>query len=283
MNESEAVILGLIFVLLIRVLGFIISLEFFKNLKDTKFIKLILGWCFWIVGGAINLSAQFVSQVAIYEILILFNTIFSAMGDLFLLVGILSYFGKISNKIFISLNLLFILGPILAYFFYFYREIIGIISVIRFSLIILFTVYPLIRRHKFQEILSAKTYNWFLFVAVFLYAYIIDYFFLISQGKANGGIVNAHPMELILYFFLLNAVTMMIVILVLHIEYDLTNLQRFELKDTYSHDLGNILQVIYSAAEIMKKDQNFEMLEVIEEHLNKAAYLIKEIRKLSYR
>jgi hypothetical protein len=57
------------------------------------------------------------------------------------------------------------------------------------------------------------------------------------------------------------------------------------LKDNYSHDLGNILQVISSAFELIEmkgraESETAELGELLKDKLNEAAKQIREIREL---
>lgn len=259
---NEVIFLGLLFALMIRCMGFIVSLEFFLKLKDKKFLKLVFGWLFWIISGLSNLYSLFIINPLTSEALILLNSIFSSLGDVFLLVGIMSYFREIPNSFFFALILFFILGHLLTFYSMFYLIFIGISSIVRFSITVLFTALPFIERKHFSKIITKKSYIWFVSLAISIYLYTILLFSLIFQGKIYGGIINSAGMELIVYFLLLNSITFMLVILIIHLEYDISNSIKFEMKDRYSHDLGNKLQVITGTIDLlalkMQEDKNIK-------------------------
>ena len=71
----------------------------------------------------------------------------------------------------------------------------------------------------------------------------------------------------------------------MHLEYTLSNREKFDLKDTYSHELGNIMQAIFTTFDLIKtkrepKKDLAELETMLETKLNEASALIKEIRKL---
>jgi len=77
----------------------------------------------------------------------------------------------------------------------------------------------------------------------------------------------------------------MLLVLLVHLEYSISTRKKFEIKDKYSHNLGNIMQVIYSSSDIIKRitklDVNeVEKLELIERKCKEAAKLINEIRNI---
>jgi len=279
---NEIIVLGLLFALLSRFIGLIISIGFYNSLRDKKFIKLVLGWFFWICAGTLNLSSEIINQVPTNDIVILLNTIFSALGDIFVLIGVISYFRKIPNNMFIILTSIFVIGPILAYSIPSFRSLLSVISLLRLFVTIFFTVIPIIERKRFKKQLSNKTYFWFYITTIIIYLYTVSYFLLTLQGKIYGGIINAPGLELIIYLFLLDSTTFLVVILVNQIEYDISSYYKFELKDKYSHDLGNILQRLYTASDLIREEKDLKMLDIIEKNIKEAAELIKEIRDISF-
>lgn len=72
--------------------------------------------------------------------------------------------------------------------------------------------------------------------------------------------------------------------MIIHLEHNIANQEKFQLKDTYSHNLGNIIQVIFSASLLSEMDKTAEgeseKLQLIQKKCNEASEIIKEIRKL---
>ena len=74
--------------------------------------------------------------------------------------------------------------------------------------------------------------------------------------------------------------------MLIHLEYGISTREVRNLKDKYSHDLGNIMQVIYTATEISNKEENFqkeilaEMKDLVQDKVKEASDLIKDIREL---
>ena len=85
-------------------------------------------------------------------------------------------------------------------------------------------------------------------------------------------------------YFLGNASTIALIIYSIHIEYDISKIQKFKLSDKYSHDLGNLIQIISSAAILTNIDKGLskekvENLDLIQKKCEEVAKLIKDIRK----
>ncbi|MHA1149991.1 MAG: hypothetical protein ACTSR8_17275 [Promethearchaeota archaeon] len=282
---NEVLALGMVFAIMIRCIGLLISLEFYSSLKDKKFLRLVYGWLFWILAALSNLLSLYVNNSWNLEILLLLNIIFSSLGDFLILMGIITYFREIPDQIFLGLILFFISGPIIAYFLEFYLIMLSIISITRFIITGIFTALPFIERRNFLKIISKKSFLWLIILIVSIYSYTLLYFSLIFQGKIYGGIIKSTGIELIVYIFLLNLITFMLVILTIHLEYDIANYIKFKLKDKYSHNLGNDLHVIMGSIDLLSLDmEDNEFLRKINDLIKKkckeSAEIIKEIRRL---
>ena len=79
--------------------------------------------------------------------------------------------------------------------------------------------------------------------------------------------------------------TILFIAFIIHLEYTISNKQQNQLKDKYSHNLGNIMQVIYSSADLFKRivkleNSDQDKLDLIEMKCKEASKLINEIRNL---
>ncbi len=119
---------------------------------------------------------------------------------------------------------------------------------------------------------------------------ILSIFFPVSiiinlQGYGYG-LYNADDPVLIMFNYVpAIAANFSLIILLVHLEYTTSSRKQLELKDNYSHDLGNILQVISSAFELIEmkgrsESETSELGELLKDKLNEAAKQIRDIRDL---
>ena len=107
---------------------------------------------------------------------------------------------------------------------------------------------------------------------------------MVFQDLSSLGYVNDFLIVGFHYGYLL-FITMVFVLLIVHIEYKITENEKSDLKDKYSHNLGNVLQAINTALELQKfpdlhdTDQK-EIDHTLWSKLQEAADLIKNIREL---
>ena len=95
----------------------------------------------------------------------------------------------------------------------------------------------------------------------------------------------SHP-YIALNFTVTISLSILLIVLLIHLEYNIAGKNKHVLKDKYSHDLGNILQAIHTSIDIFQtnneltKEESSELSQLLKNKLNDAKTLIKEIRKL---
>jgi signal transduction histidine kinase len=80
--------------------------------------------------------------------------------------------------------------------------------------------------------------------------------------------------------------SLLLIILLVHLEYTISSRVKNNLKDKYSHDLGNVLQAIRTNCELarlrkmLSEKELGELDNLLEESNKEAARLINEIRNI---
>ena len=81
------------------------------------------------------------------------------------------------------------------------------------------------------------------------------------------------------------AILVLTVVLLIHLENTRSNLYNYQLKDKYSHDLGNILQVMVSAFHFIEgkevpAEEREKIMDLLNQKSQEVSELIQEIRNL---
>ena len=93
-------------------------------------------------------------------------------------------------------------------------------------------------------------------------------------------------MTIIISYLSIIITTILIITFIIHLEYNITYEKKKDIKDKFSHDLGNILQAIESAHyltrknEKMVKNNSLEAENIIKKKFREASETLKQIRKL---
>jgi len=275
---------GIILLIFWRIFGLIISIEFLRDLKESKFKILVFGWFIWILAGCSALLSDVFENQLLTDIFLLINGITVSIALLFVMMGLFSYFRELSGKILALLCIIFISIPLFAFLLGFYSIAFNLSSVFLFLIVVVYGIIPLKERNTFKNKISMKSYYWYLIVLLIIYFYFLSYVIFVFQGYSFGFYSDEFSIPMFVNYFLGNASTIALIIYSIHLEYDISKIQKNKLIDKYSHDLGNLIQVISSAATLTHVNEDLnkekaENLDLIQKKCEEAAELIKDIRK----
>lgn len=233
---------GIILLILLRVCGLIISIEFLQDLKESKFKILIIGWLTWIVAGIFALIISISETQLLSDIFNLINGVTGSIATLFVLMGLYSYFQKISKKFLGILSIILAFFPIVAFLFGFFSLANNLTSISLFLISLVYTYLPLRKVEIFRKELSIKSLYWYLILAVSVYTYVIFYASFIFQGHSFGFYADEFSIPMYFNYLFGCLITSVILIYYIHLEYDISRVQKYKLRDNYSHDLGNLIR-----------------------------------------
>jgi len=278
------VLLSLIFFIFVRVIGLGISIDFLNGTKAEKFKFLTLGWLFWIIAALTPIFSNLVENIYLEEFLLVLNAFLAAIGSFFYLWGFLKYFMTVSFKKMVSVIIIFIISTVLFFLITDYSVTITFCTVFINLVLIITFVIPPIKKKSFKKYMG-RSIIWF-YASVLTISLFFPVSIIISLQGYGYGLYNADDPVLIMFNYIPTIVSSIcLIILLVHLEYTTSSRKQLELKDNYSHDLGNILQVISSAFELIEmkgrsESETSELGELLKDKLNEAAKQIRDIREL---
>ncbi|MFO8055508.1 MAG: hypothetical protein R6U19_10150 [Bacteroidales bacterium] len=259
-------------------------MDFYFEKKRKSFNFFSLAWSIWFLSGMVLIIIDNLDDSIVILILLnLYGLSISISISLFIL-GFLSYFLKIKTKhlvmpfILISLPALFLI--LLANYYATVSYFIFISGIILISGLLI----PVFNYTRFK-IRFGGSIKWYFLLATLTVVQIVislimgfmDYEFSLQQ-------VEVIPYEIVDYLLtIIN--TILLLILVIHLEYNITNEEKYAIIDKYSHNLGNIIQTFYSACQLrvlrnLPEEKINELKNLQYEKLEEARKLIDEIKKL---
>jgi len=270
------VFFSIIILTLVRLIGLGVSLILFLETKSTKFKIFIPGWGLWSISAFFPIISETIENKFVSEALLVLSTILLLLGMFFIIIGIISYFTHIFQKLVISLALLIITIPLVLFFTIGINFAINFTSIMFFFLFIFIFVSVWLARENVKNVLG-NSIHWLYITLIFSFFYLVNGFITALQGYSFGLYTTDNVDVIIRYYFFVIGITMLIAILQIHIEQSVSYLHKFQLKDKYSHNLGNIMQIILNTIEIEAELINVEL---IKEKCLEAGEHIKEIREL---
>ncbi len=279
------VIYSQITLFIIRIIGLSVSIEFYFDIKKKKFILFIISWILFIIATLLALISLLWSDQTIIQILLILNVLFTSLGIIFYLWGINVYFISINPRLMLIFIVLF---TIIAFILFItINSLIAIFfMVIGFNIMLISTyIIPPLKIKQFKNYMG-KSIRWYYSVLIFLLPFIIISIYTNLLGYSYGLYESDDTIMILLYYIPINFISIILIILLIQLEYGISTSEVHNLKDKYSHDLGNILQVIYTATEISNDKENFQketlkdMKDLVQDKVKEASNLIKEIRDL---
>jgi len=281
---NDLVLLSLIILIFVRVIGLGIAIDFLNGTKAGKFKFLTLGWLFWILGSLSPIFSNLVENVYLKEFLLVLNVFLITLGAIFYLWGFLKYFMTVSFKKMVSLIIIFIISTVLFFFITDYAVTIAFCALFINFLLICTLVIPPIKKKSFTKYMG-RSIIWYYASGLTIILFFPVSIIINLQGYGYE-LYNANDPVLIMFNYIPTIViSIFLIILLVHLEYTTSSRKQLDLKDNYSHDLGNILQVISSAFELIEmkgrsESETSELGELLKNKLNEAAKQIRDIREL---
>jgi len=281
---NDLVLLSIIIIIFIRVMGLGISIDFLNGTRAEKFKFLTLGWLFWILGALAPIVSNLVENIYLKEFLLVLNAFLASLGTIFILWGFFKYFMTVSFKKMVSLIIIFIIIVVLFFLITDYTVVITFCALFMNLILISTYVIPPIKKKSFKKFMG-RSIIWYYASVLMLSLFFPVSIIIALQGEGYGLYSADDPVLIMFNYIPIITTSILFIILLVHLEYTTSSRKQLELKDNYSHDLGNILQVISSAFELIEmkgrsESEASELGELLKDKLDEAAKQIREIREL---
>ena len=282
---DDLALISVLFITILRLTGVLVSFDFLLRKEgklQKKFYLFLLGWFFWIIGSLISLISLMGENFTFKIQMAILHDLSILLGALYLILGVVSYFKLVKINIVIIGSVILTISPLLIFYFFDY-ELADFFIVILYVGLFLFLFSNAWGERKSMRLHIRDSIKWFYLTILVCSFYAIFLVLMAINGMNTNLSLIEDPFLITFYSLLSLAITLLVLVLIIHLEYSLSNIQRFKMKDNYSHKLGNILQMILNSAEFnkntdTKSDQSAN--ELIIEKCKEARFLITEIRDL---
>ncbi|MHA1912236.1 MAG: hypothetical protein ACTSYA_11120, partial [Candidatus Kariarchaeaceae archaeon] len=196
---------------------------------------------------------------------------FAALGSLIITLAGIKYFTKVTTKNIVISLIMVTLIPLIVCLINSSPGLVSFTGVIMQFIFLIMALVIALKNHSLFKELAGNSFYWFVGIISISFVNAAGYIFFYSDDTIDYS------------YLLTNGITILIIIFFIHLEHNISIRKSAILKDRYSHDLGNIIQIILGATEIMsipEETQSEEELLIIKEKCIEAAEHIKNIRKL---
>jgi len=232
-----------------------------------------------------NVLIVYALIVNIVDDIIFLFTLIGVVQFYFLdIMGITRYYHEINEKNAILFLVFVVICSVLVFFIAGNNMAVIFNNIFVLGIQIYMIITPLIKFKDFKSKIGTSG-KWYyitfisgaLLIPIAIYTNSLGYKWGVYDAESTFIIFLFHTPVLIAHMFL--------ILFIVHLEYISTNEKKNDLKDKYSHNLGNIMQSISSAQELINnkmisKEEATELEGIIETKIDEASKLIREIREL---
>ncbi|MHA1977606.1 MAG: hypothetical protein ACW98F_10815 [Candidatus Hodarchaeales archaeon] len=270
----------------IRLIGLGVGLDFLISRKKKRFRGQVAGWSIWTLASIFQIFAQSASDIALTNTLDFLFGVCTLVGSFLIAVSIIVYFRPVSVQSIFLFTLLLSILPLIVYFFF------GIETAVNFCIIFSFILVGglysigIIESTNFKAQVG-QSIKWFYAMIVTAIIQFIVFIYITLEGVNLGlssvelenevlvGVNNSFAIAILVFT----------VVLLIHLENSRSIQYSYQLKDKYSHDLGNILQVMVSAIHFIEgkevpAEEREKIMDLLNQKSQEVSELIQEIRNL---
>ncbi|MHA1912235.1 MAG: hypothetical protein ACTSYA_11115 [Candidatus Kariarchaeaceae archaeon] len=264
---DELVFFLMVTLVITRFVGVITFADFFYRTRRKSFLFLVSGWFFYCLAPLVNILANNNSEDWLFS----FYGYFSALGSLIIAFAGIKYFVKVNTKTIVVSLLLVTLIPLTVFLITSSPDASSSTGDFIQSFFLIVVLALALKKHSHFEETAGNSFYWFVGIVSISFVNAAGYIFFYSDKTIN-------------YSFLFSdGISILTIIFFIHLEHNISIRKSAILKDRYSHDLGNIIQIILGEAEVItifEDNHSEDELLIIKEKCIEAAEHIKNIRKL---
>ncbi|MHA2032138.1 MAG: hypothetical protein ACW99Q_22435 [Candidatus Kariarchaeaceae archaeon] len=275
---------SLILLTIIRLIGLGISLDLFYSIQKKQFLTIVAGWSLWVIAGVLPIIYDnFTFQD---DFLLTLNASLSGEALLLIFLGIFSYFQPLSGKFVFIISIIYLLIPLLLNFTFgpAFALIIAVLFHLVTYIIILIGVAK--RNKEMLKIFSKGVVFFYLTTGSVIFTIgnlivsrliVEDFSYGLYYSVNNGAVIINYSLSIL--------VTVLILVLFIYLERGITADDKFQLKDRYSHHIGNLLQIVLAAVSLIESgrldpEEKDENIAIIQSKSQEVSDLLNEIREL---
>ncbi|MHA1227087.1 MAG: hypothetical protein ACTSR2_10510 [Candidatus Hodarchaeales archaeon] len=262
--------------ILIRLMGLFVFLDFYRKERHRRFFILVFAILAYATAPIIDLSIQNLTQIELYNY---FHFLSELVISISLILFIYVFIQYISNEFTISTLIIGILIIILIGIIYpivKYEMAIIMLQILNFTLVVITVFFILKKWHVLKQL--ADNSGYFFILAGFII--ILSLFFTIILI-----VFNSPDIQFIEYLLDL-AISFIGTFVFLQLEYNKLSIQRYKMKDDYSHSLTQLVQVLLGQLELLSliedkdKDKSQQYIDTGKNYCYKIGELISKIRQI---
>jgi hypothetical protein len=239
--------------ILLRLLGSVIFIDFYRKRRGRRFLVLALATLCYAMSPTIDLFIQAIKETDLYYFLYFASELFTPLAFMLFIFVFFRYTrADISNQWWIlgftSILVIGLLYPLVQF------EIgLAFITLLNIVLVLI-TIEHILRNWNLLTQLAENSAYFFFVSAIIVFLNLLV------------GLINPTPETQFLQYAGNMIMSIFVVFIFVHLEYNRLSIQKYLMKDNYSHSVAQILQVLIGRLEaVLTNKDDSEAKELIEE------------------
>jgi hypothetical protein len=254
--------------------------DFYKRTHRKKYLIIGTGWFLWEISGLLPLLLFAIEDKYLIDLIVFHDAFFSVLAVIALCWGYIRFITHRYNpkKLVFSFIIGFIAINYVLFFIFGFSFIIHFASLMMNITWIATVSFLILNWNKFEEKNNKnnKGKKWYLYaIAILIYGYLPIGFIILINDYPFGLYFVENTLIIILDYGYLLIMTILLTLFTLYLEFRVSDTNKQQLKDKYSNEVGNALQGIFTAIDLLEE----KIKNVDEDEKSEISKLLKKKKK----
>jgi hypothetical protein len=269
MLDTSTIYLYIVCLSLVHITGFTIFLGYYLSRKKFRYYIFAAGWLFNLIGTIVFLIPFYGTDINLIRISGIISGVLVTVGIFYIARGLLSHFLTVKRYINTMISIVIVLVPLVVYFFD--RRLASDIN--SFEQILVYAFLLIIGIVYRNKILQYSRVSYGLYIIGTSLSLLISLLIQIPEYQ-----VQEFP---VLFHFTMQIwLAIVLILFLIHLEHSILEKEKYILKDRYSHDMAQYIQLAMGNLDLIKETNNPVLFSKLQGNLNDTSELLRQIREI---
>lgn len=269
MLDTSTIYLYIVCLSLNHITGFIIFLGYYLSYKEFRYCIFAAGWFFNLIGTIVFLIPFYGSDVNLIRISGIISGVLVTVGIFFIASGLLSHFFTIKRITYTVIPSILVLVPLFIHFFD--RSLASHIN--SYEQILVYAFLLIIGIIYRKKILQYSRVSYGLYIVGTSLSLLISVLIQIPEYQVQ-------EIPVLFQFIMQIWLAVILILFLIHLEHSILEKEQFLLKDRYSHDMAQYIQLAMGNLELIKETDDPKLFRKLQQNLKDTSELLQQIREI---
>jgi hypothetical protein len=269
MFDTSTVYLYIVCLSLVHITGFIIFLGYYISRKKYQHLIFSTGWLLNFIGTIVFLISFYGTDLNLSRFSGILSGVLVTVGIFFIARGLLSHFFKVERYIYNIITVILIAVPLTIHFFD--RSLASDINSL--GQIFLYAFLLLIGILFRNRILQYSKVSYVLYIVGTSLSLLISILIEIPEYQIQ-------EIPVLFHFTMQIWLAVILILFLIHLEHSILESQKYLLKDRYSHNMAQYIQLAMGNLDLIKETSDAKFYAKLQQNLDDTSELLRQIREI---